>query len=452
MNRRFTRPVRSLAISTTSWVAGVLAAVVLASGCTPGSSGPAPAASAPEPTGTVEFWHQFTDRESKAIEGIVRDFEAKNPKIKVNVTDAQDDDKTLQAIGAGNGPDLAQSFSTDRVGTFCSSGAWVDLKPYIDRDHVDLSKIPATVRSYTEFRGKRCAMPFLADAYGLYFNTKMLADAGFTAPPKTLTELTTMAKALTKRRADGTIERAGFLPQFGFYEFSPSHMAPAGDAKWFLDDGKSAIGSDPAWKEILRWQKDLVDWYGYKNLATFTAGLGDEWSADQAFQKGQVAMMIDGEWRIAFIRDQAKNLGFGTAPMPVVDSQASRYGAGHVTGNIIGVTKSAKNPEAAWALTKYLTTDPKAVAELAIGIKNVPTTTDAMAAAAELKADPQFKVFLDIFENPGSSTMPATAVGTAVEETFGQFLAKWQAGSAPDLNAGLAEVDKQVNHLIELGG
>ena len=267
MNRRFTRPVRSLAISTTSWVAGVLAAVVLASGCTPGSSGPAPAATAPEPTGTVEFWHQFTDRESEAIEGIVRDFAAKNPKIKVNITDAQDDDKTLQAIGAGNGPDLAQSFSTDRVGNFCSSGAWVDLKPYIDRDKVDLSKIPATVRSYTEFRGKRCAMPFLADAYGLYFNKKMLADAGFTAPPKTLSELTTMAKALTKRRADGTIERAGFLPQFGFYEFSPSHMAPAGRQ---VVPRRREVGHRlrPAWKEIFSWQKDLVDWYGYKNLAS----------------------------------------------------------------------------------------------------------------------------------------------------------------------------------------
>ena len=32
-------------------------------------------------------------------------------------------------------------------------------------------------------------------------------------------------------------------------------------------------------------------------------------------------MMIDGEWRVAFIRDQAPNLGFGTAPMPVVDSR-----------------------------------------------------------------------------------------------------------------------------------
>lgn len=431
-------------------VFAAFAAVILAAGCTPGSNAPAPAASAPEPTGTVEFWHQFTDRESEAISSVVKDFEAKYPKVKVNITDGQDDDKTLQAIGAGSGPDVAQSFSTDRVGKFCSSGAWVDLKPYVDRDHVDLNKIPPTVRSYTEFRGKRCSMPFLADAYGFYYNTKMLADAGFSSPPKTLAELTTMAKALTVRKADGTIERAGFLPQFGFYEFSPAHLAAAGGAKWFTADGKAGIATDPTWKALLQWQKDLVDWYGYDNLAKFTAGLGDEFSADHAFHKGQVAMMIDGEWRIAFLKDQAPDLKFGTAPMPTLD--ASRYGAGYVTGNIIGVSKTAKNPEAAWALIKYLTTDPAAVAKLGTAIKNVPTTTDGLAAATDLQSDQQFKVFLDIFNNPNSVTMPATAVGAAVEETFSQFLTKWQSGTAGDLQAGLTDVDNQINQMIQLAG
>jgi multiple sugar transport system substrate-binding protein len=66
-------------------------------------------------------------------------------------------------------------------------------------------------------------------------------------------------------------------------------MAPATGATWFTGDGKSNIAGDPAWQELIKWQKDLVDWYGYKNLAEFTAGLGDEFSADHAFHKGQVA-------------------------------------------------------------------------------------------------------------------------------------------------------------------
>ena len=32
--------------------------------------------------------------------------------------------------------------------------------------------------SYTSFEGKQCALPMLTDAYGLYYNTDMFAEAG----------------------------------------------------------------------------------------------------------------------------------------------------------------------------------------------------------------------------------------------------------------------------------
>src|SRR5262245_10629641 len=190
----------------------------------------------------------------------------------------------LQAIGSGQGPDVGLSYSTDIVGKFCHTGAWVDLAPYIARDHIDLAKFPETVRSYTQYRDQRCAMPFLADTYGFYYNKKYLAEAGVSAPPKTLAELSDLAKRLTKRKPDGTIDRAGFLPLWWFYEFSPAHFAPVANAKWLNGDGTSAIGTDPAWQQVLRWQKELVDWYGYQNLEKFRASLGDEFSADHAFQ------------------------------------------------------------------------------------------------------------------------------------------------------------------------
>ena len=40
----------------------------------------------------------------------------------------------------------------------------------------------------------------------------------------------------------------------------------------------------------------------------------------------------------------------------------------------------------------------------------------------------------------------------AVEETFAQYLAKWQSGGATDMNAGLSDVDKQIDNLISLAG
>lgn len=430
-------------------LAAVAFLALLASACTPSADKPQPAASAPEPTGTIEFWHFFSDREASAVEEIIADFKAKYPKVTVNITAGQDDAKILQSIGAGEGPDVAISYSTDIVGKFCATNAWQDLNAYVKRDGIDLGKFPKVVKEYTEFRGKRCAMPFLADAYGLYYNKKILAEAGVTALPQTLPELADLAKKLTIRKPDGTIERAGFLPLFGHYENSPAHFAPMIGATWLKPDGTSNIGSDSRWQVLLAWQKSLVDWYGYDNLEKFRASLGDEWEAENAFQTGQVAMNIDGEWRLAFLRDQAKDVPFGVAPLPAPD--VARYGSTYIAGSVTGVSRNAKNPEAAWALVKYLTTDTAAIVKLSNSIRNLPTTLDSLASK-DLVVDAEFKVFLDMFKHPASSTTPPSAVGPAYQEEFSKFLQDFQSSPRTDLAAGLSGVDSQVNNIIKLAG
>ncbi|GAB1515609.1 ABC transporter substrate-binding protein [Actinophytocola sp. KF-1] len=429
----------------------IVAAALLLAACTPGNSASDDVAPAgQEAKGTVEFWHFFTDREAKAIDDAIAKFEDAHPGIDVKVTSGQDDAKMLQAISSGKGPDVGLSYSTDIVGKFCSSGAWRDLTPYIERDKVDLSQFPATVRSYTSYHDRRCAMPFLADVYGLYYNKTLLAQAGYSAPPKTMSELATMAKKLTKRSADGTIQVAGFLPLLNFYEHTPQHVVPGWDAKWLTAAEKSAIGTDPQWQAMLKWHKDLVDWYGYDNLQKFTAGLGDEWSADNAFHKGKLAMSVDGEYRVAFLRDQAPDVDFGTAPLPVADDQADRYGAGFVTGNVAGISANSKNPEAAWALIEYLTTETDAIVGLSNAIKNVPTTSDALASP-DLRADEKFQVFLDIFAHPETSTTPPNASGPKYVEMAQEFINGYLSGADKDLAGGLADLDTRIDQALELG-
>jgi multiple sugar transport system substrate-binding protein len=431
-----------------------LAAVALSliAGCTQGGSPEPIAPAGATPSGTIEFWHFFTDREADTLQSVVDDFEAKYPQVKVVVKSGQDDDKMTQAIGAGNGPDVGLSFSTDIVGRFCSSGAWRNLTPYLERDGVDLNDIPAPVRQYTAYDGKRCAMPFLADAYGLYYNKKMFAAAGISKPPKTFSELTEDAKKLTTRNPDGSIKVAGFDPLYDFYENSAAHFAALTGARWLTDDGKSAIGGDKAWQSLLTWQKGLIDYYGYDELTKFQSEFGDEFSADNAFERGQVAMNMDGEYRDAFISaDAPDDLDYGVAPMPVADDRPDLYGAGYITGNVIGISKNSKNPEAAWEFVRYLTTDTAAVVKLANGIKNIPTLTSALKSPG-LTADDTFKVFMNIFANPKSSTTPPSCCGTAYQDAMQTFLNDWQDGNVTDLTEGLRNVDNTINLQLGLGG
>src|SRR6185437_7685661 len=147
----------------------------------------------------LTLWTPFVDPELKTLKAVVKDFEATHKGIHVKVIGGTNDDKIVAAIRGGNAPDVAQSFSSDNTGAFCPSGAWIDLGPYLKKDSVDASIFPTAPRDYTTFEGTRCALPMLADTYGLYYNKTLLAKAGYKSPPKTISQLTAMAKRLTQR-------------------------------------------------------------------------------------------------------------------------------------------------------------------------------------------------------------------------------------------------------------
>ena len=392
---------------------------------------------------TITLWNGFTERELGVVKQAVADFHASHPWITVKVVGGVNDDKIIAAIRGGNAPDVAQSFTADNTGAFCSSGGWIDLKPYMDKSGIQESMFPQAVQTYTQFNGKRCALPMLADTYGLYYNKDLFKKAGITSPPKTMSELTEDAKKLTVRDGD-SFKVVGFDPAQGFYENAPAHYGPLFGANWVEGGNKSAISKQPGWVEFMNWQKGLIDFYGFDKLRRWQAGAGDEFSAQNAFERGKLAMAIDGEYRTAFIKAEHPDLNYGTAPMPVADSHPELYGAGYVTGNIVGIPKGAKDKDAAWELVKYLTTDQHALAVLSNGLRNVPTTT-ASLQSNELTPDPKFKVFLDIFANPKTATTPITAAGSANQELFQDFVNKWQAGKVSDLAGGLATVDKQID-------
>jgi multiple sugar transport system substrate-binding protein len=410
-----------------------------------GGSGSAPAKYDGKPV-TISFWSPYTARELGVFKSVVNDFHKAHPTITVKVVGGINDDKIVAATRGGNPPDLALSQSTDNTGAFCGSGAWIDLTDYMSRDHVDVRSFPKAAQDYTTFDNKRCALPVLADVYGLYYNKAMFKQAGIAAPPKTMSELDADAKKLTQTNADGSIKVAGYVPLQVFYESVPAHYGPLFDAQWNDESGKSSLASNPGWAKMLRWQKGLIDSLGYDKLTKFASGAGEEFSASNAFERGKLAMNIDGEYRTAFLKDEHPELDYGTAPMPVDDSQPDLYGGGYVTGNIVGIPKGGDHQAAAWELLKYLATNNTAMIKLADGLKNMPTTNTALKSPT-LKQDPRFATFLGILASPHTQTNAPTAVGSANQELFQNFISKWQAGKVPDskLADGLKGVDQQID-------
>ncbi|GAB1335657.1 ABC transporter substrate-binding protein [Streptomyces sp. E-15] len=401
---------------------------------------------------TLNFWHAWSaPNEVKAVKSLVAGFERAHPNIHVNVVGNMTDDKINQALRAGGdqAPDVVSSFTTNNVGKFCSSGALVDLNPFFEKSGIDPeATFPKPMNEYTTFDGDRCAVPLLGDAYGLYYNKTAFAKAGIDQPPRTWSEFTADARKLTVRRGDG-YERLGFMPNYHGWESTTEHYLGQFSPTYFDRDGKSNLAGDPAFEKGFTLQKKLVDTLGgYRRLEKYRATLGDEWGPKHPFHTGQVAMQLDGEWRLGMAEQADPDFEIGVAPLPVPDDQADQYGKGYITGTIAGIAATSHKQNAAWELVKYMTTDTDAVVGFANDIHNVPSTLAALKSP-KLRHDPRFKTFLDIAADPHSTTTPASVNGGVYLVTIQQFGYDYESGRAGDLKAGLRKAAAQIDTDIE---
>ncbi|MGW3489080.1 extracellular solute-binding protein [Streptomyces sp. NPDC001054] len=426
--------------------AALLAAALLLTGCAAGTDGPVPARAPAHPSGSVQLWHHYTGREAAVVQSAVDDFEKKYPDVRVTVHSGQQDTKITQVVSSGGDVDAMITNVNTTLGTACKT--MEDLAPWMRRDGVSAHDFQGIFAEATAFDGRRCSLPTTSDVYGLYFNKDLLARAGYTTPPRTLQELERMALKLTTYKADGSIRTLGFNPLVGFQQNTAATLGHAAGVRW-MKDGDASVGSTPEWRQLIAWQQKFVGKIGYNKLKTFTAGLGDEWSADNAFQTGRIAMTLDGEWRVAFIAEQAKKLRYGTAPFPVLAGSGQHYGGGFVSAADIGVNKRSSRKEAAWTLVKYLTTDTAAAVKLANGIKNIPTLKSA-AESPGLDAPAPYRTFIDASADPASDTSPVTEIGSTLTATVDDFWTGYQQGPGTGLAPGLRKVDKDIDNALGL--
>ncbi len=150
-----------------------------------GSSGKSSKASSAHPV-KLPVWAGWSasTHELKASKGVVAEYDRKHPEV----------------------------FTSSNVGKYCPTGAWIDLAPYLKKDKISLADFTKTPLYYTQYKGKRCALPLLADTFGLYYNKAMFKAAGITSPPKTMSQLTADAQKLTQKNPDGSLKVVGFDP------------------------------------------------------------------------------------------------------------------------------------------------------------------------------------------------------------------------------------------------
>ena len=276
---------------------------------------------------------------------------------------------------------------------------------------------PPAPRYYTQYEGKRCALPLLADDYGLYYNKKLFKAAGITRPPQTISELAADAKKLTVRDTSGKIKVAGLRPGRRLLREHARPLDPAYGAKWLDAKGNSIARQRPGLGEV----GEVAEEPRSTGTATTSSSASRRGSAtsstpSKAFEIGKLAMNFDGEWRVAFIHNEHPDLDYGTAPMPVDDAHPELYGSGYINGTIIGIPTRREAPGPGVG-ARQVPDDERPRAGRALE-RPAQRADDAELAARRRRSipDAHFATFLKIFANPKSSDVADPRVGPGVHE------------------------------------
>lgn len=206
----------------------------------------------------------------------------------------------FNALSAGTAADIVYIPAETAPG-IVATGQILPLDGLIDPDPF----LDSLVETYT-FDGSLYGIAKDFNTLALHYNKDLFDEAGVPYPDGTDT-WETLAEKLAAVSALGPdiygISIPTLYERFGFLPFS-NGWEP------FDADGTTNF-LDPAFVESMEY---LVGLYG-DGSAVLPQDLGQGWSGG-ALATEQVGVAVEGAWILGFLRNEAPNLQFGTAPLP----------------------------------------------------------------------------------------------------------------------------------------
>src|SRR5205809_7432641 len=315
----------------------LLSLVVAACGGTPGSttpSGSAGASAALSGDIRISGWSS-SPTEDALLQDSINTFMAANPNVKVKWEPiAQDYETVLKTnLAAGTEADVfyADIFWIDSLMKTGKLLALDDLMAKTGTNKSDF--VPSLINAFS-YQGKTYGIPKDFNTLGLVYNKDLFTAAGVAAPTNdwTWNDLSAAAKKLTAGSVVGLSLPADAA------RFMPFLWQAGGD----LANINNAAGQAAA---------DFYTGFEVKDkVSKLPSEIGMGW-AGEAFEKGKAAMVFEGGWLPADLNNNFKSVNYGVVQLP----KGSAGKANLIFTVSYSVSAKTKNPDAAWALTNYLT-------------------------------------------------------------------------------------------------
>jgi len=326
------------------------------------------------------FWELFGIVEPM-MRSIADRFEAEHPNIHVNLVVMPDPptlyETVLTQIAGGAPPDVIW-LGEVTVWPFAARGALLDLTPYLERDNIDTSIWYAAGIEDLRYQGKIYAIPAYIGPMMVFYNKDMYDEAGLPYPIKEPTDdwswdqFMQNAERLTQVGPEGRVEVFGMDPWTHWLQYIPTIWTFGGDI--ISEDRTKSRLDEPEAREALQ---ALVDTMLTEPIvAPSPTALGELGvTLLDLLLTNKCAHLAAGTWAPALFTNpttQEPVINWGLAPFPVKKEFATP-----VLFTAWAIPAGTDNPEEAWELVKFITTDVDAQNEAALKHLGIPTLIEA---------------------------------------------------------------------------
>lgn len=250
--------------------------------------------------------------------------------------------KLMTLIGADNAPDII--YLNEWTYVMANKGVLLGLNDLIEQEQFDTSVYPESLLTPLRYEGELYALPQEVSPFVIYYNKEMFEAANVPLPTDdwTIDEFYAAAEALT----DPAEKVYGYRHPGAWADQVLGWLSRAGVD--FDISGKEVKGLDtPEALNALTFLYDLVvkDELSPNPAALTAMGKG----ADAMFRNQKVAMESAGLWMLPTYKENPLPFEWDVVRMPMDKNQNTKAGILNW-----GISKSTKNPEAAWDLLKFL--------------------------------------------------------------------------------------------------
>ena len=383
-----------------SWVALVLAGLLVAAGCGSGS----------EPAATTLRVMLTDDWVTPPVLGAVRDFEAAHPQVRVVMDKAPIRGMLESVKGSASPPDVVQGHAF--------AAAARDMAQPLDdlwERHLKAEDFFPGALDDVTFSGRRYGVPLDTNALVLLYNADHFRAAGVSLPkgPMPFPALEEVARALTT--PDGS-RRALAMGTSTWQTFG----WVSGNGGDYVQVGKDArpqfMFDSPPVVETIGFLAGLVE----QGLAMPPRASATSSDVFALFESGETSMYTSGSWDLAKLRKSRPGVDYQAAPMPRGMTGTTEGSA--MGGSSLFVPKGSNQRKLAFEFMTHLISDRYA---LRIAEEQGRLPVRSRVYAAPYFADPALRVVVDqlrtarperIDSFPDAGKLLASAIDQALRE------------------------------------